>query len=76
MGFLSPQAPQCNSVMVVVAYRSHMTTEIWVNIAWWHQAITWTNVDLSSVRSSDNHLKAIAPEMPQPSITKIALKIT
>ena len=30
-------------------------------IAWWHQAIT--NVDLSSVRSSDIHLKAISQEM-------------
>ena len=25
-----------------------------------HQAITWTNIDLSSVRSSDIHLTAIA----------------
>ena len=29
-----------------------------------HQTITWTNVDLSSVRSSDNHLRAISQEIP------------
>ena len=38
-----------------------MATEIWVNIGsgngLLHQAITWTNVDLSSVMSSDIHLK-------------------
>ena len=43
--------------------------------AWWHQAITWTNVDLSSVRSSDIHLRASSQEIPQPSITKINWKI-
>ena len=39
---------------------------------WWHQAITWANVDLSS---TDSHAMAILPETPQPSITKISLKI-
>ena len=29
-------------------------------VAWWHQAITWTNVDFSSVQSSDIHLRAIS----------------
>ena len=43
---------------------------------WWHQAITWTNVDLSSVRSSNNHLRANLQETSQPSITKISLEIT
>ena len=37
--------------------------------------ITWTNVDWSSVKSSDIHIRAIWQEMPQPSITKICLKI-
>ena len=41
-----------------------------------HQAITWTNVDWSSVKFSDIHIRAISQEMPQPSITKIHLKIT
>ena len=38
--------------------------------------ITWTCVDLSSVRSSGIHLSAILQEMPQPSVTEIILKIT
>ena len=41
-----------------------------------HQAITWTYVDLSSVRSSGIHLRAILQEVPQPSVTEISLKIT
>ena len=40
------------------------------------QAITWSNVDWSSLKSSDRHIKAISLDMPQPSITKICLKIT
>ena len=39
-----------------------------------HQAITWTKVDLSSVRSSDIYLREIL--LPQPPITKISLNIT
>ena len=34
------------------------------------------HVDLSSVRSSDIHLKAISQEIPKPPITKFNLKIT
>ena len=34
-----------------------------------------TNVDLSSVRLSDIHLRAISQEIPQPSITEIICKI-
>ena len=37
--------------------------------------ITWTNVDLSSLRSSDVNLMAISFEISQPSVTKISLKI-
>ena len=44
--------------------------------AWWHQAITWSNVDLSSVRSSqDIHLKASSQEILQSSISEIIWKI-
>ena len=43
---------------------------------WQHQAITWTNIDWSLVKSSDSHIRAISKEMLQPSITKIGLKIT
>ena len=39
-----------------------------------HQAIIWTNVDLSSVRSSDIHLRASSQEIPQPSTTEIMCK--
>ena len=49
----------------------------WWLAAWRHQAITWTNVDISSVMPTDIHLKVvIAPEIPQPPITKINFKIT
>ena len=40
-------------------------------VAWRHQAITSTNVDWSSVKSSDIHIRAISQEMPQPSIFKL-----
>ena len=40
-----------------------------------HQAITWTNVDLSWVRVYDNHLTAISPEISQASIDDISFKI-
>ena len=45
-------------------------------VAWRHQAITWTNVDLPSVRSIGIHLSTILQEILQPSITKISWKIT
>ena len=45
-------------------------------VAWRHQAITWTNVDLSSVRSSGIYLRAISYEIPQPPFIKFSLKIT
>ena len=60
-----------------------MASGIWVNIgsgnglvAWRHQAITWTNVDWSSMKSNDIHIRAISQEARQPSITKFRLKIT
>ena len=56
----------------------HTATKNWVNHGsgnGQHQAITWTNVELSSVRSSDIHLKAISKELPLSSITEISFKI-
>ena len=44
-------------------------------VAWRHQAIIWTNFDLSSVRLSDIYLRAFSHEIPQPSTIKISLKI-
>ena len=40
-----------------------------------HQAITWTNVDLSSERSSDICLRTISKAISPPSINDISLKI-
>ena len=60
-----------------------MVTEIWVNIGsgnglvpWRHQAITWTNADLSYVWSIDIHMRAVSQDKPQPLTAKISLKIT
>ena len=47
----------------------------WI-VACWLQAITWTNVDLSSVRYCIIHLRAISQMIPQPSIMKISLTMT
>ena len=48
-----------------------------IDIMYWrHQVITWTNVDLSSVRSSGNHLMVMSQYIPQPSVTEICLKTT
>ena len=47
----------------------------WWLVAWRHQAITWINVEVSALRSSDVHLKAISLEISQPSVTKISVKI-
>ena len=58
-----------------------MAIEIWVNIvsvwlvASLLQGISWTNVDLSPVLSSDTHLRAIWRENHQPSMSKISLNI-
>ena len=43
-------------------------------IAWRNQAITWTSVELSSVRSSNIHLRAVSQEIPHQSINKISFK--
>ena len=53
--------------------------QLWLRqwfVAWRHQAINWTNVDLSSVRRRDIHLTAVSQRIPQPSICNMSLKIT
>ena len=40
---------------------------------WWHQAIIWTNVDWSSVRSCGIHLRAISQEILMISILDMSL---
>ena len=61
----------------------HMATENlgqhWLRqwlVAWGHDAIAWTYIDWSSVKSSDIKIRAISQEIPQPAITKIHMKIT
>ena len=44
-------------------------------VAWRHQAITWTNVDLSSMRFDDIHLGALSLEDLKKPINKTRLKI-
>ena len=44
--------------------------------AWGQQAITWTNVDLSSVKSWGIHLRDILRETLKVSILDVSLKIT
>ena len=67
-----------------------LTYSLWaIGVIWWHRyGSTLAQVmahclmapshddDLSSVRSSDIHLKAISQRIPQPSITKFSLKMT
>ena len=45
-------------------------------VAWRHQAITWTNVDLQSVRSCGIHRRALSCEDLKIPISKTRLKIT
>ena len=47
-----------------------------IYIARQHQAITPTNADLSSLTSNGIRQRTISQDTPQPSITKISLKIT
>ena len=56
--------------MVVAQNCDQHGFRLWL-VAWLNQAITWTNVDLSSMRSSDIHLKAISQKTSQPTIIKI-----
>ena len=45
-------------------------------VAWRHQVITWTNVDLLPMRPNNNHLRTVSQKILQPYITKISLKIS
>ena len=44
----------------------------WPGNTWWHQAITWAKVDLSSVRSNDIHLRASLQEILRLPIIQIS----
>ena len=74
--FLSSSLTHCG---LVKPYGDRDLGQHWLRywlVAWRHQTITWTTVDWSSMKSSDIHSREISQEMPQPSITKICLKIT
>ena len=63
---------------LVTPYEGRDLDQHWFSewlVAWWHQVITWTNVDLSSLRSSDVHLRSISLEISQPPVNEISLKI-
>ena len=49
-----------NSLRPSDAIWRHRSGSALAQVMAWHQAITWTNVDLSSVWSSGSHLRAIA----------------
>ena len=44
-------------------------------LAWWHQAITWTDVDFSIVRFRDIHIRAISQWGPKPHFCIMNLNI-
>ena len=44
-------------------------------VAWQHHAITWTYVDLSLMRFSGIHLRAISQQVPKPLLCKITMII-
>ena len=48
----------------------------WWLIVWRYQAITQTKVHLLSMRSTDNHLRAVPQGIPQATTIKFSLKIT
>ena len=73
-----PGASELTHWGLVTPYGSRDLGQHWLRQwlgAWRHQAITWTNVDLSSLRSSDIHLRAVSHLIPLPPFTKIRLKI-
>ena len=76
MIFVDFELPVQKTVCQSLRHRKDNSDKFVIYVAWRHQAITWTNVDKSSVRSSDIHLRAITEEPPQPSTTKVSLKIT
>ena len=52
---------------LVMAYGGRDLGQHWLRlwlVAWWHQAITWTSVNLSSMRSCVIQLSAILQEIP------------
>ena len=65
--------PRVLTVLAPLGLRDNETHES--HGSWRHQAITWTNIDLSSVRSIGIHQRAISQETPQPLIIEVNVKI-
>ena len=60
----------------ILRWRSESTLVQVMFCSWRHQAITWTNVDLSPVRSCGSHLRILSYEDLKIPISKARLKIT
>ena len=45
-------------------------------VAWWHQAITWTSVDILSLGFCSIHLETISEEVLRVSVLEIGLNVT
>ena len=61
---------------LVTPYRDTNLKQHWLRywlIAWWHQANSWTNVDLPSMKSSEIHFRLMPTLM---SIPKLCFKFT
>ena len=78
-----PAQMASNAQNVSIWWRHHVFSKnkmgpravfVWIKVVWWHQGITWSKVDVSSVRSSNSHLRVISQHTPQPSIVLIRLK--
>ena len=70
--------PHLTDCGLVTQYGDIDLSQLWLGqwlAAWQHQAITWTNVDLSSVRSYGIHLRALSKEDLKNPISKTRLKI-
>ena len=74
----SPKGQWVNSLWpsdAIWRHRSQSTLAQVMACCLTHQALTWTNVDLSSLRSCGIHLTIVSQWMPQPSITEISFEI-
>ena len=58
-------------IIVVLIFANYIAI-----IAWWHQAIAWTSVDLLSVRSGGMYLGKLSYEGRNISLSNISLDIT
>ena len=73
-----PWCPLLTQCGLVTPYGNISMGQHWFRlwlVAWRQQAISWTNIVLSSARSNDVHLMAISKQITLPSIDNIPLKI-